>query len=220
MIMMEGWICGHPTDLRSHPCWRMSSRPTLGMAACTAASEPDRASVWQHSSDAAICFLSFASKTLLESGSSASFTSSLSSWAHSSASWLLLTVKEVLDSFPELRSAVNKKMNVSCIISFLDTHANTHICFKYVYFSVVALKKNDSHWGSEIEVPLVKGLGPTWLPSSCRRAIGEVATSSFMRLQRQKLPLILDNMTVVYGLHLQLHIPVRIPERQNMSTPL
>lgn len=190
------------------------------MAACTAASEPDRAPVWQRSSDAAICFLSFASKSLLESGSSASFTSSLSSSAHSSASWLLLTVKEVLDSFPELRSAVNKKMNVSCIISFLDTHASAHICFKYVYFSVVALKQTDSHWGAETEVPSVKGLRPTWLPSSCRRAIGEVATSSFMCLQRQKLPLILDNMTVVNGLHLQLHIPVRIPERQNMSAPL
>lgn len=110
-VMMEGWSCRHQTDLRSHPCWRMLSRLALWAALCTAASVLDRASAWQCSSDAAICFLSSASKALLESGSSTSFTSSLSSWAHSSTSWLLLTVKEVLDSFPELRSVANKKTN-------------------------------------------------------------------------------------------------------------
>lgn len=43
-------------------------------------------------------------------------------------------------------------------------------------------------------------------------------TADFMCLQRRQLPLILDNVTAVDGVHLQLHIPIHIPERQNKTT--
>ena len=43
-------------------------------------------------------------------------------------------------------------------------------------------------------------------------------TADFMCLQRRQLPLILDNVTAVDGVHLQPHIPVHIPERQNKTT--
>lgn len=54
------------------------------------------------------------------------------------------------------------------------------------------------------------------LPRS--RAMSQVALSPLTRLQRQQLPLVLDNVTAVDGVHLQLHIPAHIPERQNNTT--
>lgn len=60
-------------------------------------------------------------------------------------------------------------------------------------------------------------IGPTQLLLPCSRAMSQVALSPLTCLQRQQLPLILDNVTAVDGVHLQLHIPVRIPERQNKT---
>lgn len=45
--------------------------------------------------------------------------------------------------------------------------------------------------------------------------MSQVALSPLTCLQRQQLPLILDNVTAMDGVHLQLHIPIHIPERQN-----
>lgn len=47
--------------------------------------------------------------------------------------------------------------------------------------------------------------------------MSQVAMSPPTCLQRQQLPLILDNVTIVDGVHLQLHIPVHIPERRNKT---
>lgn len=87
------------------------------------------------------------------------------------------------------------------------------MCFKYVHFLVL-------QWNKLIhtEAFLKEVLRRTWFPLSCRRATGEAVASPFMRLQSQKLPLILDNMTVVKGLHLQLHIPAHIPEAEHFNT--
>lgn len=43
------------------------------------------------------------------------------------------------------------------------------------------------------------------------------ATFLLPRLQRQQLPLVLDDMTAVEGVHLQLHIPLQIPEGRNKT---
>lgn len=43
--------------------------------------------------------------------------------------------------------------------------------------------------------------------------MSQVALSPLTRLQRQQLPLVLDNVTAVDGVHLQLHVP----ERQNKT---
>lgn len=51
----------------------------------------------------------------------------------------------------------------------------------------------------------------------CSRAMSQVALSPLTCLQRQQLPLILDQVTAVDGVHLQLHIPVHIPKRQNKT---
>ncbi len=58
---------------------------------------------------------------------------------------------------------------------------------------------------------------PTRFPLLCSRAMSQVALSPLTCLQRQQLPLILDNVTAVDGVHLQLHIPIHIPMRQNKT---
>lgn len=58
---------------------------------------------------------------------------------------------------------------------------------------------------------------PTRFLLPCSRAMSQVALSPLTCLQRQQLPLILNNVTAVDGVHLQLHIPVHIPERQNKT---
>lgn len=50
--------------------------------------------------------------------------------------------------------------------------------------------------------------------------MSQVALSPLTCLQRQQLPLILDNVIAVDCVHLQLHIPVHIPERQNKTCQL
>lgn len=51
----------------------------------------------------------------------------------------------------------------------------------------------------------------------CSRAMSQVALSPLSCLQRQQLPLILDNVTAMDHVHLQLHIPIRIPKRQSKT---
>lgn len=51
----------------------------------------------------------------------------------------------------------------------------------------------------------------------CSRAMSQVALSPLSCLQRQQLPLILDNVTAMDHVHLQLHIPIHIPARQSKT---
>lgn len=60
-----------------------------------------------------------------------------------------------------------------------------------------------------------ENIRPTRFLLSRSRAMSQVSMSPLTCLQRQQLPLILDDMTIVDGVHLQLHIPVHIPERGN-----
>lgn len=54
-----------------------------------------------------------------------------------------------------------------------------------------------------------------FLPLS--RAMSQVALSPLSCLQRQQLPLVLNNVTAMDCVHLQLHIPIHIPERQSKT---
>lgn len=47
--------------------------------------------------------------------------------------------------------------------------------------------------------------------------MSQVAMLPLTCLQRRQFPLILENVTIVYGVHLQLQIPVHIPQRQNKT---
>lgn len=117
------------SDLRSHPCWRMLSRLTAGLALCMAASELDRDLLWQRSSSVSTCFLCSGTKALCETGPRSGCASSLPSWAHSSASWLLFSVREALDSFPEVCSVRKDK----CQLHHWHFGWSTHILKKAFY---------------------------------------------------------------------------------------
>lgn len=58
---------------------------------------------------------------------------------------------------------------------------------------------------------------PTRFLLPCSRAMSQVALSLLTCLQRQQFPLILDYVTAMDSVHLQLHIPGHIPERQNKT---
>lgn len=58
---------------------------------------------------------------------------------------------------------------------------------------------------------------PTRSPLPRGMAMTQVAMSLLTCLQRQQLPLVLDDMTAVEGVHLQLHIPLQIPEGRNKT---